>query len=126
MKSFDDIKRKVEKAMNAPKIKRAVSFKHSPAPWRQGDPGIILDANGGEVVSDEYHGTMIAFGCGDVGTADQSLCVNSPEMFHLLKKARYCLNKYSQSSEAHRIAKEISKLLDKIVTKQGIEDYKLW
>jgi hypothetical protein len=112
------------KAMNAEhKDKLDLKFKHSPAPWREDDPGHIVDNKGGDVITDENHGSMIAFSCGEEGMGDRALCLNAPEMYYTLQEAYVYLNKSPHSSTADILAQQINRLLRKISTKQGIKEY---
>lgn len=117
---------KATKAMNSePKDKLDLKFKHSPAPWREGDPGIILDDDGEEVITDENHGSMIAFGCGEEAMGDRALCLNAPEMYYTLQEAFILLNKSPHFTKADILAQQINRLLRKISTKQGIKEYEI-
>ena len=117
---------KATKAMNSePKEKLDLKFRHSPAPWREGDPGIILDDRGNEVITDENHGSMIAFGCGEEAMGDRALCLNAPEMYYTLQEAFLYLNKSPHSTKADMLAQQINRLLRKITTKRGVKEYQI-
>ena len=88
----DDLKKKVEEAMNAPQPENVEMLQHSPGPWQDVEDvpdscDIIVDANGESVISDEEHGSMVAFMPGDQGKANKRLVLAAPELLASLEKA---------------------------------------
>ena len=105
MKSFDDMKRKVEKAMNAPQLKSVVVLKHSPAPWRdtENDPDadyVVVDANGEGVIGDENHGSMVAFIPSEFVEGNKALILAAPEILTALQEC--CMGLMAATSAANR------------------------
>ena len=88
----DDLKKKVEEAMNAPQPENAELLQHSPGPWRDTEHDedseyVIVDANGCGVISDEMHGSMVSFvpSCFDRG--NKALVLAAPDLLAALEKA---------------------------------------
>jgi len=62
--------------------------KHTPGPWRfVENEGVVVGPNGEEVISDEFHGSMVAFAvdCKETNRANATLIAAAPD---LLKACR--------------------------------------